>query len=103
MNFIKLFTDHVSRLLSPLFNLHVDSCKVSHKFKDAKVTPIFKKGFQTDCKNIDLYLFFATLAKDLKPFYIRDFEFFSKVQIMYFVNILVLDWKMYGAFLTQII
>ena len=49
--FLKLTRDHLSPLLSNLFNMCIDSGTYPENLKTAKITPIFKKGPRTDIKN----------------------------------------------------
>ena len=60
---LKTCSSELSHPLSKLFNLSLSLSKVPKAWKEANVTPVFKKDDPTDCKNSRPISLLSTLGK----------------------------------------
>ena len=75
---LKTCSSELSHPLSKLFNLSLSLSKVPKAWKEANVTPVFKKDDPTDCKNYRPISLLSTLGKVMEKIVHKHvFNFFS--------------------------
>ena len=75
---LKICSSELSHPLSKLFNLSLSLSKVPKAWKEANVTPVFKKDDPTDCKNYRPISLLSTLGKVMEKIVHKHvFNFFS--------------------------
>ena len=76
--FLKLVLQNSLILFPKLFNLSLSLSKVPKAWKEANVTPVFKKDDSTDCKNYRPISLLSTLGKVMEKIVHKHvFNFFS--------------------------
>ena len=75
---LKTCSSELSHPLSKLFNLSLSLSKVPKAWKEANITPVFKKDDPTDCKNYRPISLLSTLGKVMEKIVHKHvFNFFS--------------------------